>query len=228
MINSPACTNTDPEKLSAAIQIWHEFHIRWASPKPYTSTPPFTSRVSPGLHIFFTPSDSTSEDELCRQLHDVVGSEVKCSSTSETSIKLPTLSERFSMSAALQYYSFLPSVQDIISRLSDQLCGGSDRVCKILSHDLSTSSYIDIDYNTIDRTVIVNAGWPSAPDENGWTETISRKADGMDGTTEIGVLTQEPNPDPEDIQFGGFLTVLGLKSEPSKPSPIPILLLHNP
>lgn len=36
---------------------------------------------------------------------------------------------------------------------------------------------------------------------------------------EIGVLSHEPNPDPEDIQFGGFLTVLGSDDKPSTFTP---------
>jgi hypothetical protein len=80
---------------------------------------------------------------------------------------------------------------------------------------LSTATYIDIDYDTIQRALVINAGWPSAPGEKGWTETISKTSS---ATVEVGVLNHEPNPDPEDIGFGGFLTVLGQDSSPSKPA----------
>lgn len=43
------------------LQIWrvlqncHEFHLRFASSRPYESIAPFSARVPPGLHISFTP-----------------------------------------------------------------------------------------------------------------------------------------------------------------------------
>jgi hypothetical protein len=90
-----------------------------------------------------------------------------------------------------------------------------------LSHalSLSTATYIDIDYDTISGALVINGGWPSAPDEEGWSDKTSRKE--SDGTVEIGVLMHELNPDPEDIQFGGFLTVLGEDKSPSTlPAPM--------
>ncbi|KAF2823982.1 PIG-X-domain-containing protein [Ophiobolus disseminans] len=214
-----------PSELSAAFQTWHELHVRWVSPEPYVSTPPFTSRVSPGLHVLFTPRKSTPEHALCDQLHRFVDSGLKCTSINETSIKLPVISERFSMSASAQYYTFRPSIRDIALRLSDQICGGYDDACEILITELASASYIDIDYDTITRAVVINAGWPSGRGGGAWTETVYRYRN--KGTVEIGVLTHEPNPDPEDIQFGGFLTVLGQDSSP-KPTRFQTPARHYP
>lgn len=119
------------------------------------------------------------------------------------------------MSASAQYYTFNASIKDIALRLSTQLCGTSDGTCQTLVTDLAAAAYLDIDYDTISRAVVVNAGWPSGRGGQAWTETISRSR--KDGPVEIGVLTHEPNPDPEDVQFGGFLTVLGQDASPSKP-----------
>ncbi|KAF1915531.1 PIG-X, partial [Ampelomyces quisqualis] len=204
-----------PSELSAALQEWHELHIRWASPTAYSSTPPFTSRVSSGLHVLFTPLESTREAALCEQLHVFITTGLKCSSTNESSIRLPVLSERFSMSASSQYYAYLPSIKDVATVLGQRFCRSKSQQCLSHALSLSTATYIDIDYDTISGALVINGGWPSAPDEHGWTEKTSRRE--SDGTIEIGVLMHELNPDPEDIQFGGFLTVLG---EDSSPKPV--------
>ncbi|KAL5121698.1 protease B nonderepressible form [Pleosporales sp. CAS-2024a] len=216
---------THSEKVSAALGQWHELHIRWASSTPFTSTPPFTSRVSPGLHVFFTPLQSTLETALCEQLHAFVDAGAKCTSTSESSTKLPVLSERFSMSASSQYYTYLASVREIATVLGQRFCkskGHQD--CLALALSISTASYLDIDYDTT-RALVINAGWPSPPDQRGWTETISQNDSAA--TVEIGVLNHENNPDPEDIQFGGFLTVLGQDSKP-KPTRFQTPTRHYP
>jgi hypothetical protein len=119
------------------------------------------------------------------------------------------------MSASAQYYAYLSSIREGSTILGQRFCRSKAKgeECLSLALSLSTATYLDIDYDTISRALVINAGWPSAPSEKGWTETILRK--GSDATIEIGVLNHEPNPDPEDIQFGGFLTVLGQDSAPS-------------
>jgi hypothetical protein len=119
------------------------------------------------------------------------------------------------MSASSQYYAYLSSIRDVATVLGQKFCKSKGGECLHQALSLSTATYLDIDYDTITRALVINAGWPSAPSEKGWTETISRKS--SDATIEIGVLIHEPNPDPEDIQFGGFLAVLGQDTSPSKP-----------
>jgi hypothetical protein len=164
----------------------------------------------------FTPQKSTTEEALCEQLHAFVDAGLNCTSTEESSIKLPVLSERFSMGASSQYYSFLSSTREVATILGQRFCRStkSDE-CLSLALSLSTATYIDIDYDTITRALVINAGWPSPPSEKGWTETISKTSS---GTVEVGILNHEPNPDPEDIGFGGFLIVLGQDASPSEPT----------
>lgn len=86
-------------------QLWrvlkqcHELHIRWASSVSYPSTIPFVSRVSAGLHVFFTPYKTQSayvrllsfvlskgllmrfrNQNLCPILRKVFGDQIKCQS----------------------------------------------------------------------------------------------------------------------------------------------------
>ncbi|KAH8725225.1 PIG-X [Phaeosphaeriaceae sp. PMI808] len=214
-----------PEEFSAALQQWQALYIRWTSPTPYTATPPFTSRVSPGLHVLLTPVSMSPEQALCEQLHSLINHELKCSSLNETVVMMPTLSERFSRSTRAQYYAYLPSINSILLRAHQKICNKADLDCQILVTNLATASYVDVDYDTITRAVIITAGWASARGEDGWTEFDFKNQ--KDGPVEIGVLTHEPNSDPEDIQFGGFLTVLGQDSSP-KPTRFQTPTRHYP
>lgn len=50
-----------PQELYRVLKASHELHIRWVSPKNYATIAPVVSRLSPGLHIFYTPQrDSNS------------------------------------------------------------------------------------------------------------------------------------------------------------------------
>jgi hypothetical protein len=121
------------------------------------------------------------------------------------------------MSASSQYYAFLPSIKDIAQDLKGVLCKGSSHACEEFLQSFADASYLDVDYDTISRALIINAGFPSAPTTSGWTERLIKREG--DGTVETGMLNHEPNPDPEDVQFGGFLVVLGDDDKPSTYSP---------
>ena len=109
------------------------------------------------------------------------------------------------MSTASQYYSPLSPDAWEASKIAEW-------VQKMTKVDAS-ASYIDIDYDAISQAVIVTVFWPNAPSGRGWIEQFT--APENESTVEIGVLSHEPNTDPEDIQFGGFLTVLGRDDKPS-------------
>jgi hypothetical protein len=129
---------------------------------------------------------------------------------------MPVLSERFSMSATSQYYDyFLDEIDRWKGPFQRAFCGeNGNRYCEILVNRFVTSNYLDVDYDTISRSVVLTAGWAQTPEgDQGWAERI--RLPKKDATVEIGVLTLEGNADPEDIQFGGFLTVLGQDERPS-------------
>ena len=128
----------------------------------------------------------------------------------ESFTQLPILSERFSHAASSQYYAHLPTLSNLKTYIQDKLCHPSSKSCKSAAASLLSASYVDIDYDTISHAVILNAYWEESP----ITETISLS--GSEEKIEAGVLIHEPNPDPEDIGFGGFLTVLGEDDNPSR------------
>ncbi|PVI07591.1 PIG-X-domain-containing protein [Periconia macrospinosa] len=212
-----------PSELKKAFEQWHELHIRWASSSPYPATPPFTSRVTPGLHVFFTPHKDQPEGDLCRLLHSVFGSELKCASMSEASTKMPILSERFSMSTTSQYYSHLESLSTLVGFIQHKVC--KSKACRQAAEALLSAAYVDIDYDAISHALVLNAFGATGPTTGYWDETISFESEAH--STEVGVLTHEKNPDPEDIGFGGFLTVLGQDQAP-KPTRFQTPTRHYP
>lgn len=44
-----------PAELKALLEQTHEAHLRWISPHAFPTVEPFVSRLSPGLHVFYTP-----------------------------------------------------------------------------------------------------------------------------------------------------------------------------
>jgi hypothetical protein len=44
-----------PQELYRVLKASHELHLRWVGEKPYKSIIPLVSRLSPGLHVFYTP-----------------------------------------------------------------------------------------------------------------------------------------------------------------------------
>lgn len=83
-----------------------------------------------------------------------------------------------------------------------------------MAKSLMSATYVDIDFDAISNVVVFNTFSAVAPDTGYWDETISVPSGAH--TAEVGVLIHEKNPDPEDIGFGGFLTVLGQDQAPSR------------
>lgn len=214
-----------PQELYRVLRQCHELHIRWASEKSYTSIPPYVSRISPGLHAFFTPHKGSPADLLCPMLKKVFGDNLKCESPKDTFIGMPILSERFSMSSASQYYQLLPSLKDLVTYIQQKICATSDPSCQTQAASLLSATYVDIDFDTISHALVFNGFWDRAPDAESWTETISLRQE--TDHIEVGVLTSEKAIDPEDLAFSGFLTVIGKDSKPS-PTRFSFPARHHP
>ncbi|KAI4654574.1 uncharacterized protein J4E79_008448 [Alternaria viburni] len=169
----------------------------------------------------------TPDDALCSSLHSLISSDLKCLSTSSSSTKMPVLSERFSMSATSQYYSYLDDIDRVRSFFQQKFCKKDGKsYCLDAIDGFALSDYVDVDYDTISRSVVLTAESSNAGSAHeGWTETIRLPSKGA--TVEIGVLSLEGNADPEDVQFGGFLTVLGQDDKP-KPTRFQTPTRHYP
>jgi hypothetical protein len=68
-----------PQELYLLLKASHELHIRWSSSRSYETIAPLVSRLSPGLHVFWTPQRNRNSSyaisnpalvhaDLCRSL----------------------------------------------------------------------------------------------------------------------------------------------------------------
>ncbi|KAJ9154910.1 Protein pbn1 [Pleurostoma richardsiae] len=199
-----------PEELKQVLGSCHELHIRWASPNAYETVTPLLSRLSPGFHLFYTPhaDGDMEETRLCNLLQKAFGP-LDCSSPKSSFTALPH--DRFSHSAAFQYYQPLESLAAFIKYASDDLCPASDPACGTRVQRLSEASSLDISYDTISHALKVTATWPSL--EQPVMVTSQRNY-----RTEVGILAADklPNMEPDELGLSGILTVLGQDTKPSQ------------
>ncbi|KAF4621537.1 hypothetical protein G7Y89_g14539 [Cudoniella acicularis] len=196
-----------PQELYRVLKASHELHVRWVSRDAYDTISPLVSRLSPGLHAFYTPQrNSNNSSLLCPTLKKVFG-ELDCASPEESFTKLPV--ERFSLSAATQYYSPLSTLNELISYLTHKLCKNTDAECLSRVSKLNSASTLDVDFDTISHALTITAFWPY----QAWDLSIKNTANHR---LEVGILTVEKPTQPEELSLGGFLTVVG---EDTKPSP---------
>ncbi|KAH9811718.1 PIG-X / PBN1 [Teratosphaeria destructans] len=203
-----------PTELLDLSNVVHELHIKWTARLEYQSTSPFISRLPPGLHIFFTPGRSDPEVDICPGLRQIFG-DIKCNSTLDSFSKPEILSERFSSASTYQYYSLYPKILPFQSFLAKKVCQDSKGDCVNEVASLAFASYIDIDYDAISHAVTFTAFWRSSV-QSPAARTPARKWKKGD-SVEVGVLHEEdPAADePEELKFGGYLTVIGEDTKPT-------------
>lgn len=70
-----------PTELQVLLRDSQELYIRWQKPVAYEAVGPWKSRLTPGLHVFYTPSNHKRPDgeQLCRLLRATFGP-LDCSS----------------------------------------------------------------------------------------------------------------------------------------------------
>ena len=212
-----------PDELQQVLSHAHELHIRWAPEASYKPVAPFLSRISPGLHVFYTPLEGHTEDLLCPLLRKVFSDQLRCQSPNSTFTRPPVLSERFASTSSLQYYSLLPSINRLVAYLQRSVCSRSDALC---THDaalLNLADSLDFDYDSISHTLTLTAFWSKPPSvlydpigdsttQNSWTLDVHR-ASKLD-RVEVGVLSPSQATDAHDLKLSGFLTVVGEDEKP--------------
>ena len=133
--------------------------------------------------------------------------------------KLPT--DRFSRSAAFQYYQPLELLDHFIEYTGYKLCRKSDDECWKRVSNLVFASSVDIDFDTISHALTITALWE--PQTQDFEVKNSRTNDRM----EVGILSVESPKEPEELSLGGFLTVVGEDTKP-KPTLFSFPARHHP
>ncbi|CAG8205670.1 unnamed protein product [Penicillium nalgiovense] len=205
-----------PEEFRAVLEQSHELHLRWASERSFDAVAPFSSRVSPGLHVHYTPLESESSSEaLCTLLRTVVApnkdAQYKdCSKQEDSFITPPLRSTQFASSASLQYYTYLPSIQSLVRYIQTTVCDHSRAdglECHTRADALLSADSVDIDYDSVSHALTVSGLWTSPP-MGGWTDQFQKPASAAD-QIEFGLLGADAGLEPEEIKMGGLLAVVG-------------------
>ena len=118
------------------------------------------------------------------------------------------------MSASSEFFAHVPSISPLVSYIKERMCPSSSTACKDAATSLLLATYVDIDYDAISHALVFNVFWAQSSDKAPWTETIFLP--GAEETIEVGILSTEPNPDPDIVGFSGFLAVLGQDDKLSK------------
>jgi hypothetical protein len=214
--------NELPKEVAEILQESHELHIRWAPEHLFTTITPFLSRISPGLHISYTPLKENQPDRLCSLIHKVFGQKLRCESTQTAFISPPLVSERFAQTASHQYYSLLPSIQGLVAYLQRNVCSASDLSCLHSASLISIADSVDLDYDSISHALTLTAFWSKQPEVfydpigefttfDAWNIDIQSKPTDK---VEVGILSPDPPQDPSELSLSGFLAVVGEDDRP--------------
>ncbi|KAI5868063.1 PIG-X [Durotheca rogersii] len=198
-----------PAELRDLLQESQELYIRWQSPVAYQTVGPWSSRLPPGLHVFYTPSNGRKleGERLCPLLQAAFGP-LDCSSISDSFTKLPN--DRFSHSTAYQYYQVLESLAQFASYIEKRACVSPGSECKERAQRLAKANSVDFSYDAVSNVAKVTALWPNEP------QPLSVDSH-PDHRAEVGIMTPDIPPHLEQHEFGvtGLLSVLGQDTKPS-------------
>ncbi|KAL2361281.1 hypothetical protein RJZ56_005819 [Blastomyces dermatitidis] len=222
-----------PQEVWQVLKQCHELHIRWSSQYVYDAVPPFASRVSPGLHVFYTPVDQDRPaTRLCPLLLKVFDDKLKCYLPETSFISPPILSRTFISNPPLQFHQLLPSLDEFVKYIQHKICprlrDEQKITCESDVASLLSADSVDIDYDSVSHTLTTAGYWSKPPQRDGWTETIRKRKKSTD-KVEVGILAMERARLPEELSMGGFLAVVGedkklkptLFSFPSRHHPLP-------
>lgn len=230
-----------PHYVQAFLQDFHELHVRVVSSRNHRLLAPAVSRLSPGIHAFFTPPlerEGTLENSFCFELAwllRVDEKELMCSAEPGTYPRPPVLSDRFATSSTYQFYhhGHGHGDGDLLSllslRIAEQWCPGlhvastAGQLCKLLADASDAAAYVDYDYHVINHAVTIAIVSPppatDTPDMDNTSSNTPARAHKLhpDDRLEVGILAPEETAadEPEDLKLGGYLTVVGEDEMPS-------------
>ncbi|KAL4919473.1 PIG-X [Aspergillus aurantiobrunneus] len=221
-----------PSELWQVLRQCHQLHIRWATTRGYEAVSPFLSRISPGLHVFFSPlatgegESGVSRESVCTLLKKVFEDGLGCESPQKSFITPPILSTRFASTAAYQFHELLPSLENLVTYIQQKFCLTDDKGCYNRAETILSADSVDINYDSISHALTMSGFWSGAPGGQGWTETIGKHEGGTD-QVEVGLLGAEQASEPEEIKMGGLLAVVG-KDHELKPTLFSFPSRHHP
>ncbi|KAL8908515.1 MAG: hypothetical protein Q9171_005433 [Xanthocarpia ochracea] len=101
-----------------------------------------------------------------------------------------------------------------LDAFDEKLCPKHDYECSRAAKRLENAAYIDLDYDTDSRDLVLTSFHHKSPGLEGWDEQVKRRQNSA--RTEVGVFASQEATEPEELSFGGYSTVIG---EDEKPKP---------
>ncbi len=145
--------------------------------------------------------------QLCAILGKIFG-DIHCSTPTESFTALPV--DRFSHSAASQYFQPLESLSGFASYAEGQLCDAADVSCSARVARLTEAVSLDISYDVISHALKVTALWP-------YQKQPLKVSSRSQHRTEVGILAADTprTLEPHELGVSGLLAVIGEDSKPS-------------
>ncbi|KAH6984972.1 PIG-X [Ilyonectria sp. MPI-CAGE-AT-0026] len=196
-----------PQELADFLKGFEALHVRWASPLQYTTLDPFSARLSPGLHLSYSPSQSHEDDstKLCTWMQRF-GS-LACM-TPESFTK--SSRDDLSASPSFYFYQALEDLQLFIASSTQDFCPELDSICQARIRGLYTAAALDLSFDAVSKALQINALWPVR------AQTITAPASDA-RRTEVGIFVRNTPPTIKAHELGlaGVVTVLNDKNKPS-------------
>ncbi|VZH96890.1 unnamed protein product [Fusarium fujikuroi] len=197
-----------PSELTDILQEYEALHIRWASPVRSETLDPFTSRISPGLHVYVTPEspNSCNPTKLCGWLQRF--GPLACSKPEAfTEFKQPATSTAPDFS----FHQTLEDLHSFITISSREFCPDLDTVCNARLRSLLTATSLDLSFDKSAKALVASVLWPLRP------QTVAVPAS-TERRVEVGIFVNDrsqPNMKENELGVAGVLSVLGDKKKPS-------------
>ncbi|KAF7542585.1 hypothetical protein G7Z17_g11447 [Cylindrodendrum hubeiense] len=121
-----------PQELADLLKGFDALHVRWASPLRYATLDPFSARLSPGLHLSYTPSQSHGND-----------------STDDPSVP-----------PSFYFYQGLEDLHSFVASSTQDFCPELDSICQARIRSLYAAASLDLSFDAASNTLQINALWP--------------------------------------------------------------------
>ncbi|TQS38924.1 hypothetical protein Golomagni_00562 [Golovinomyces magnicellulatus] len=204
-----------PQELNQLLTTSKVLNIRWVTEKEFEIEDPLVSRLSPGLHIFYTPQrDTKSLTILCSIIEKAFGG-VDCSNPERSFTS--RRDDDFSDHTSYNYHTLLPSISDFVEYLIYKACPlllpSLSEYCIEYATTLADASTLDISFNVKTNSLVTSCFRPIKTEL--FSVSIPTELSSQYNTRrEIGLLAPLPSPEsypsikPEETSFAGFLSVI--------------------
>ncbi|RGP69936.1 pbn1 [Fusarium longipes] len=193
-----------PRELTDILQEYEALHIKWASPIKSETMDPFTSRISPGLHVYATPVSPNSCNPWLQRFGPLDCSKPDWQAFTE-------FQQTASISPNFLFYQALEDLHSFITTSSQEFCPELDSVCNARLRSLLTAASLDLSFDKTTNALVASALWPLRPQTVAVPASTARRV-------EVGIFVKDqsqPNMKENELGVAGVLSVLGDQKKPS-------------